>query len=181
MRVEADAVTQRLWQFDLDGANPRLVLAGVDSVGYHAWRDENTLALFIVGDPHSLRVASVSTGTETLVALDIGRALHHIPGSDDFSFLLHRDDRFRVTRLDPDTMRMSHIADALPGSQDCAWTPSGSLLMASESQVYVLSNAGDWEPVREFAEPALQGITRMAVSPDGEWLAIVSAEPEAAE
>ena len=42
VRVELDG-TQRLWFFDLDGGNPRLAMASVDSVGYHAWFDATTI------------------------------------------------------------------------------------------------------------------------------------------
>ena len=48
IRTEADG-TQRLWRFDLDGSNPRLVLENVKPVGYHAWIDDTHLALFILG------------------------------------------------------------------------------------------------------------------------------------
>jgi hypothetical protein len=44
VRVEADS-TQRLWRFDLDGSNPRLVVSEVDSVGYFAWIDDG-IAVF---------------------------------------------------------------------------------------------------------------------------------------
>ncbi|PYP63416.1 MAG: hypothetical protein DMD37_06350, partial [Gemmatimonadetes bacterium] len=46
VRVEADS-TQRLWAFDWDGARPRLVLDSIKPVGYHAWGDARTVALFV--------------------------------------------------------------------------------------------------------------------------------------
>jgi len=47
VRVEADGA-QRLWRFDLDGSNPRLVLENVKPVGYHVWIDATHLGLFVV-------------------------------------------------------------------------------------------------------------------------------------
>jgi len=35
----------------------------------------------------------------------------------------------------------------------------------------------EWTEVARFAEPGLQRITRLALSPDGSRLALVSAEP----
>src|SRR5687768_13073886 len=47
IRVEKDG-TQRLWKFPLSGGNPVLILEQVKPVGYHAWIDPNSLALFIL-------------------------------------------------------------------------------------------------------------------------------------
>src|SRR5258706_14141105 len=46
IRVEADG-TQRLWRFTLEGGAPELVLPCIKPVGYHAWADSHTLALFV--------------------------------------------------------------------------------------------------------------------------------------
>jgi len=81
VRVEADS-TQRLWRFDWDGGHPSLILAGVKPVGYHAWGDAQTLALFVLGQPATLQVADLRTGTATPVAKDIGRGVQRIPGVD---------------------------------------------------------------------------------------------------
>src|SRR5512133_2953650 len=61
IRVEADG-TQRLWRFTLDGKNPDLVLVDVKPVGYHAWIDSGTLALFVLGSPATLQIADVKSG-----------------------------------------------------------------------------------------------------------------------
>jgi len=180
VRVELDG-TQRLWRFGMDGGNPEVIAPAVDSVGYHAWSDENTVVVFIVGEPHSLRIIDVTRGTETLVALDIGRALHTIPGSDEISFLHHgwgRGDGWAFMRLDAETGAATPLAPALEGSRDCAWTPSGSLLMARDSSVYVLDGGGRWSPVVSFGDAALGSITRLAVDPSGSWIAIVASEAD---
>lgn len=178
VRVELDGA-QRLWRFDLDGANPRVIAAGVDSVGYHAWRDDHTVAVFIVGSPHSLRVVDTDSGAETLVALDIGRALHRVPHSDEISFMQRTGDTWTLARLDADTGAVTPFATALAGSQDCAWTPGGNLLMAREGVVYVLDRERDrWSPVTAFGDPGLAALTRLAVDPAGRWLAVVAAEGE---
>src|SRR6185503_1782415 len=82
VRVELDeAKTQRLWQFDADGRNPRLVLENVKPVGYHAWSDDHTLALFVLGQPATLQVADTRSGAAVTLASDIGRSLQPIRGA----------------------------------------------------------------------------------------------------
>jgi hypothetical protein len=177
VRVEHDG-RQRLWRFDPDGRNPRPIAADVDSVGYYAWRDEHTLVVFVVGEPHSLRIVDVVTGAETPVALDVGRSLHPIPGGDEISFLQRvsaGDEGWTIMRLDADTGATTPLAPALEGSQDCAWTPVGVLLMARDASIYALEGDG-FSPVVSFGDPALASITRLAVDPTGAWIAIVASE-----
>src|SRR5436190_4869906 len=74
IRVEKDS-TQRLWSFDWQGGDPKLVLEAVKPVGYHTWIDSTTLALFVLGQPNALVVASTASGRVDTVARDIGRSL----------------------------------------------------------------------------------------------------------
>ena len=81
VRVEADS-TQRLWAFDWDGTRPRLVLDSIKPVGYHAWGDAHTLALFVLGSPPTLQIADARAPGRPgdVVARDIGRSLHGCRG-----------------------------------------------------------------------------------------------------
>src|SRR3990172_9800581 len=77
VRVEAD-LTQRLWRFNLDGSNPRLVLENVKPVGYHAWIDATHVALFVLGAsgaPATLQIADTTTGTAETIESGIGRSV----------------------------------------------------------------------------------------------------------
>ena len=56
VRVERDS-TQRLWRFPLDRSAPSVILERVRPVGYHAWANEHTLALFVLGSPNTLQLA----------------------------------------------------------------------------------------------------------------------------
>ncbi|MGH9409994.1 MAG: TolB family protein, partial [Vicinamibacterales bacterium] len=85
VRVELDGHnTQRLWQFKPDGTSPRVVLEDVKPVGYYAWADDHTLALFILGAsraPATLQLADTLTGRARIVATDIGRSIQRVPGT----------------------------------------------------------------------------------------------------
>ena len=86
---------QRLWRFNASGASPQLILADINPVGYHAWIDADRLALFVLGQPNSLQLASVKTGKAEVAANGIGRSLHRIPGTRLVSFV-HREASRRV-------------------------------------------------------------------------------------
>lgn len=178
IRVEADS-TQRLWRFDLDGGAPRLILPAVEPVGYHAWADEPAVALFILGSPPTLQIADTRSGRAEVVAEDIGRSLHKIPGRRAISFV-HRvspEERW-IKELDLETRRIRPLI-RLPGrGEDYAWTPDGTLLMAEGAKLYRWDPRRDeaWREVADLSGAGLQEITRLAVSPQGDRLALVAVE-----
>jgi N-acyl-D-amino-acid deacylase len=176
VRVEADSV-QRLWSLALDGSDPQLVLPDVKPVGYHAWLDERTLVLFMLGTPPTLQLADVSTGRATVIAGGIGRSLHKVPGRRAASFV-HKvaDGEWWIKELDPDTREARPIVRTRPGREDYAWTPAGSILMADGSRLYEWRPGPEaaWREVIDLAPAGLTEITRLAVSPAGDRLALVA-------
>jgi hypothetical protein len=65
---------------------------------------------------------------------------------------------------------------ALPrGSQDIAWLSNDIVIAASATKlVYWHRGAATWTDVGDHASAGLADITRLAVSPDGKWIAIVA-------
>jgi Tol biopolymer transport system component len=174
VRVESDG-TQRLWQFDLDGTEPRLVLTKVDSVGYHTWVDDSTLGLFVLGEPHTLRIADRREDTDRIAAYDIGRSLHTVPGEAVVSFVhLAGEDEWWITLFDPETWESKRLVKTLPQSQDFVWTPGGDMLMAHGSRLFRWSEGNEWTEIADLDRYGLQNITRLAVSPQTHWLALVA-------
>ncbi len=174
VRVEADG-TQRLWRFDLNGKDPTLVLDGIKPVGYHAWADGHTLALFVLGDPPTLQQADTRTGKADTLVYGIGRSIHRVPGAPAISFV-HKetDDAWIIKTLDPATGRITPVVATLPGREDYAWRPDGSLLMADGAVLHAWAPTSDiWQPLYDFAPHGITTITRIAVSPDGSHVALV--------
>ncbi len=182
--------SQRLWRFDAAGKNPQLVLAEVRPVGYHAWVEPDHLAMFILGQPATLQVGRVATGKAEVVARDIGRSLHRIPGTRRVSFvqreavgLGQRDSptEFWIKGIDIDSRQISPLVRTVEGSsdRDYAWMPDGrTIVMSSGSKVWSWTR-GDvgWSEVFDGAAHQLLAITRLAVSPQGDAVALVVAEP----
>ena len=180
VRVEADS-TQRLWQFDMDGSNPRVIVSEVDSVGYFAWWDERTLIAFVVGTPHTLRLVDVSTPSETVVARDIGRSILVAPGGRGVSFLSREDDgtyAFRLLPLPLPAGEPRPLIDAVGGGQDAAWIGE-TLVMADGAKLFAARpfEGPRWREVADFAGAGIATVTRIAVSPDRRWVALVAVDP----
>jgi WD40 repeat protein len=176
IRVERDS-TQRLWKFPINGGEPSLILENVKPVGYHAWGDANTVVLFVLGNPNTLQIADIRTGKAEAIAQNIGRALHKIPKREAISFV-HKisEQEWLIKQLELKTHAVKTLVKTLDGSEDYAWTPQGILLMGKDSKLYQYDpkKNRDWQEITDFASAGLKNITRLAVSPKGDRLAVVA-------
>ena len=180
IRVEADS-TQRLWSFESGGTNPQVILKDIAPVGYHAWLNEDTLALFVLGQPATLQVASATQGTGEVGAENIGRSLHRIPGRPAFSFVqLDGSGAGQIMEYDPATGEITFIAPLLEGNEFYAWTPAGVILMGQGSSLFrwAPGESEAWKEVIDLEAAGILGISRIALSPEGDWIAVVAQDPE---
>jgi hypothetical protein len=184
IRVEADG-TQRLWQFTAEGKNPSLVLTDVKPVGYHAWLDETTLALFVLGQPATLQVADTKTGKAEIVARNIGQSILRMP-KGGVSFVQQagagaaRTLSISRVALENSKPVTTVLTTAVPGANQAhlAWSPDGTLFMAHAGSLHAWrTGASSWEPVADLAALGLRGVTRLAISSSGDRIAIV-AQPQ---
>ncbi len=180
--IEEDGSTQRLWQYDFTYSKDRKVLLPeTTGVGYHAWLDENTVALFIVGDPLTLHVADLRTGNSVQIAENIGRSLHKVPGKNTLSFVDKSiDDQWMINEYDLDSGSFANLVDTLSGSEDFVWLDGQTILMAQDKKLFsrAVSDA-EWLPVGDFSDSLPGSITRLALNGDGTLLAMVVAEEQA--
>ncbi len=177
VRVEKDG-TQRLWKFSLTaGAQPSLVLENFKPVGYHAWGDERTLALFILGQPITLQIVDVRTGEWGVIATNVGRSLQRVPRTQKISYV-HKlgEGDWAVRTYDVKTHAKQTLTKTLPGSEDYAWTSDGaSILMAKDAKVFLWrAGATEWREIADFSNANLKSITRLSVSPKGDRIAFVA-------
>jgi len=181
VRTEADR-SQRLWRFDAQGRNPQLVLTQIKPVGYHAWVDAERVALFVLGPPATLQIANVKTGTAEIVADGIGRSLARIPGTHLVSFVQREaSGEFWVKQIEIPSKRIESLVRAVDGSvdRDLAWMPDGqTILMSAGTKIFAWTRgASGWLEVFDAAAHNLGAVSRLAISPKGDAVAIVVAEP----
>ena len=174
---------QRLWRFNATGKAPQLILKDINPVGYHAWIDAERLVLFVLGaqgKPATLQIASLKTGQAEVVADNIGRSLHRIPGTRLASFVHREGDAFTIKQIDIDSKKIDALVKAAEGSsdRDYAWLPDGKTIVMSAGAKIVswTRGASGWTEVFDAAPHQLGAITRLAVSPKGDAIAIVTAE-----
>lgn len=185
IRVEPDS-TQRLWSFRLNGSDPRLVFESIKPVGYHAWVDSTTVAMFTLGRPNALVLADTRVGQPDTIARDIGRSLLPLPSGDGFSFVQHaKDSTWVLTAVDvrgsgrERRTVMLPLVRMPPGADYITWVAPAVAISGSGSKLFVWrgnEKPAEWTELVDLRKEGLTHISRLALSPDRRWLAIV-AEP----
>ena len=177
IRVEADS-TQKLWRFDDDGSGAAVLFPDIAPVGYHAWADDSTAVLYVLGEPATLQVARLGEAGARKVAADVGRSLQRIPGTGEVSYVQRLDGgATEIRRLDPALGSSERIAAGVEGGDFHAWTPDGILLQACEGKLFAFRSGagGAWEEVADLSALGIR-LSRIAVHPDGSWIALVGEE-----
>jgi len=84
-----------------------------------------------------------------------------------------RDSGQWIAELDVRTKGVRRLMRPPPGADYHAWTPDGALISASGSSVFQWVD-GKWDQIADLGRWGVRGISRMVVSPKGDWLALVA-------
>ncbi len=177
--IQRDNGAQDLGKYPVEGGEPSVIIDNM-IVGYHAWADNSHLALFILGEPQTLHYIRLPTKEDTIVAQNIGRSLHKIPGERAVSFIQkNANQTWEIKKLNSETMNISTITNTLPGREDITWTSDRKIISSDGTKIYFLDPAKDnkWMEVSILTgSELLKGVTRLAVNLNGDKLAVVIAE-----
>ncbi|RGP39875.1 hypothetical protein BPTFM16_00150 [Altererythrobacter insulae] len=98
-----------------------------------------------------------------------------IPGTDQFSFV-HRqtNEEVWIKAFDPKTKSIRPLTTIVGSNANHDWAPDGSVLLIEGSSLYRWREGGEgWEEVGDFSDAGIASANRIAVSPDGDHIAIV--------
>lgn len=174
IRVEHDG-TQRLWKYDLDGSF-ELLFKDIKPVGYHAWNEKN-IAMFVLGEPHRLEITKLGQEKTTVLDQDIGRCLQAIPGTNQVSYTKVVNDRHQLRSINFQDKSTSEIFMLPAGAQDYVWIDENTIISSDGTSLMwrKLDQKSGWNKVQNTGKP-LSNITRLAISPNSQKLAVVHAQ-----
>lgn len=176
--VEEDGV-QRLWQYSRDG-KLELNVEEILPVGYYAWKDENTLAMFVLGEHNTLHILDKSTRKHSIVKADIGRSLARIPNKNQISFVdKNNKNSWEIKSLSLDNFTEKLITKTLDGSEDYVWTNDGKIIMGNNSKLYIFDTEKDktWKEIADLKNYGVDKILRLAINPNSSKIALVNDNP----
>jgi dipeptidyl aminopeptidase/acylaminoacyl peptidase len=177
VRVEKDG-SQRLWRYSDDGTPGKAIVNDEKAVGYHAWIDEDTLALFIVAEPPVLRTVDLRSKRTRDIATGIGRCIQAVPGRPEVAYIEPNKDGSTWLKLLQWPAGLTRLlTPPVEGSEDFTLAPDGEVYMAHEQAIYAWQHeAGKWSVIADFAGKLPGAITRLTVSPHADLIAFVVAE-----
>ena len=174
--IQRDNGAQDLGKYPIDGGEAS-VLINTLTVGYHAWVNSSELILFVLGDTMTLHRFHLPLRRDKIVAKNIGRSLHRIPGIPAMSFVDKTTTPWSIKRLEADGS-IEKITDAIDGREDVAWTPDGKILMSDGKGLFYFDTKkpNGWQKIPLPGNIPMGNITRLTVNASGVKLAIVISE-----
>lgn len=172
---------QRLYRYNISTGNSSLIREDA-KVGYHVWFTEDILVnTILIENRMDLIVSNLEDKRDFKVQKKVGRSLHSIPNSEKVSYIGIEGNGNLLKSLDPKTGETQLITSIPKGISDMCWLPEGGFLLPKKNVIIKFSEDLKQEPLvidlSEFKE--IYTISRMAVSPNGKYLALVSEESPA--
>jgi len=164
VRVEADGKTQRLWQFPTNQSNQgKPLFPDVKNVGYYHWLDSDQVALFLVGEPHSLAIGDARDNSVQIITSNIGRGMASAPDGDLLFIQKLSESTWYLKKLNLKTGKSSIIVETLEGAEDFLLLDD-TILMAQGAKLYSYPIVGGtgWSEVANLSSIGLSQITRLA-------------------
>lgn len=168
---------QPLIAFPLSGGNPELIFEDGEKVGYHAWIDHQKVALFLLGSPNFLQIVDLKDLSSIRVADNIGRSLYKIPDQEAISFSQSTEGELEVImKYSLESGKTRPIVPMLDGNGFYTWTHSGTLVMGVGPKLFEFTPDADkdWRLIGDLSDLGIQNISRLAIDPKTEWVAVVN-------
>jgi ketosteroid isomerase-like protein len=162
-------------------------LTATKDAGYFTRFDEQTWVLYMNDKQRRIVIYDPATKALDTMALGSMTAPFRIPGKRAVSFVAVEPfpapetagtaRKLFLRQLNLDDRHITTLASiSFPTSGSHVWTSRGTLLMASGHTIYEWNPAkpADWRTAATFDDPEFQGLTRIAISPRSDRIALVS-------
>ncbi|NNE05379.1 MAG: hypothetical protein HKN15_06615 [Xanthomonadales bacterium] len=164
VRVEAPDQRQRLWEIDLHSRQATVIFETVEPVGYHAWLDRNTVALFLLGESFDLHLATRGSNQTRFLVSNIGRTLQIHPVSGELLYVDKNHEPWMIAATGKDEKHRM-VIPLFPDTEDFAVDDQGRFWMASGSKIYRASpDHSKWILIEDLSEFGIFGITRIKLN-----------------
>ena len=179
--IQRENGVQDLGKYPIEGGNPKILINNL-KIGYHTWVTKDKLLLFVLGDSNtnSLHYYNLPDQSDSVIAINIGRSLHKIPGQQAMSFVQKVSEKEGlIKRLDLITGVITTITSTLQGQDHLAWLQNNILLTGNGTKLFSFQIGFDkeWQLVIiEGDVSVVKGISRLATNTGNTKLAVVVSE-----
>lgn len=176
-QVEGDSINQQVYQAALKGGSYKSLTPAIKDIGYYTWVGPDQLALFrIDGESSHLAMLNLKDNRTRRITSSVGRTL--LSDASGAILYVHKftDTYWYIKKYNPETSMIDIIAETPGLAEDFAVAPDGTYFIGVGSKLYSFHPAYNtsWQEVGDLSIHGITQITRLAVSPDGKQLALVS-------
>lgn len=176
VRQEADS-TQRIWRMKPDGSQPKLLMPDVKDIGYYCWVNKKTLAIWTVSDT-TLSIVKIKDQVLQPVDRPVGRSFHLSPSLTKINYVKKnpKGKKHLVIQYNFISGVRDTLVETFEDSEDICPNPSGEIMTSFQASVFSFLPGSDteWQYWSSTAGHRVLRFYRMAISPDGKKLAVVT-------
>ena len=166
-----------------DSGGPGEAVVDFAPLGYYAWLSgDEKLGVFLRSEPPALHLVDVESGETEAIADNIGRSFHAVPSGNGLFFTaIDEDEIHQIMFFNLATNSVIEVVGLPAGVQDfvVVFSDTGDVdgLMAGSGSILMFnaleSDTQEWQVVGDYADAGLQNITRIAISDDHAYIALV--------
>ena len=169
---------QRLYKYD----NPTGESESLSDlkIGYQLWYNEHILVCTVlVKNQMNLVLVDFEKKSQLMVAENVGRSLHKIPGTNQISYISKTSAKkklWQIMSLDIESNKKDTVLNLPFPIEDMAWLRDGTILTPNNNTIakYHPKKDSVWTDFNVFNKDQVFKISRMAVNPAGTRLALVT-------
>ena len=129
-----------------------------------------------------LYTSNLKTKEHTYVDNNTGRSIHNIPkykfGQEKISYISKKDSIWNINYVDLSNYKTKTITTTLNNNEDICWFKDGSILTSYKNNLYIFNSklSKNWKLLCSLEEYGITNISRIAINPDNDKLALVNSK-----
>ena len=129
-----------------------------------------------------LYTSNLKTKEHTYIDNNTGRSIHNIPknkfGEEKISYISKKDSIWNINYADLSSYKTKTITTTLNNNEDICWFKDGSILTSNKNNLYIFNSklSKDWKLLCSLEEYGITNISRIAINPNNDKLALVNSK-----
>ena len=176
VRLDKDGL-QRLYRYSPATGKSSEIIKDLQVAYFAFYNDKKILATVLDGDKMNLVLIDLQSKKTDTLFYNAGRSLQKVPKTNSMSYsLVNEEGNLDLYLLDMNSYENFFVTQLPIGIQDYVWINDTQILVGSGNKLYMYDTLGEseWTRVASLEDYGLKNITRMAISPNGKKLAIVT-------
>lgn len=176
-QVPGDSMDQQVFRIPVKGGGYTSLTPDIRDVGYYTWITDEELGMFrIEGEQSRLATYSVADHKSKRIMSSIGRTL--VSDGKGSMYYVHKfsDTYWYIKKYNPASSIIDIIVETPGKTEDFTMASDGTFFMGRDAKLYSYhpDRQPGWKEVADLSIYGISRISRLALSMDGNQLAVVS-------